>query len=385
MNYILFDDNRVQLLPLTFSRPVSKIRIGILCIDEKWIKYLSSKVSYLTEDYLSEKYHLELAQDNIWINGSVLPNKNLCDAILSLNINESLKKDGTILAYRSSSKEVPSHTHEYQKEVIIIRKTWQIFEFNDQCIRDDFDLLTKNKISKQLSSSNSAINPENIFIEEGAYVEHSILNASMGPIYIAKDAEIMEGCMVRGPFAMCQHSVLKMGAKVYGASTLGPYCKVGGEVNNSVFFGYSSKAHDGFLGNSVIGEWCNLGADTNNSNLKNNYADVKLWSYAINRFENTGLQFCGLIMADHSKCSINTMFNTGTVIGVSANIFGSGFPRNFIPSFSWGGSAGYTTYQLQKVFEVTQKVMQRRAYDFNQTEKNILSSIFELTKSYRKD
>ena len=314
-----------------------------------------------------------------------MPNKNLCDAILSLNINESLKKDGTILAYRSSSKEVPSHTHEYQKEVIIIRKTWQIFEFNDQCIRDDFDLLTKNKISKQLSSSNSAINPENIFIEEGAYVEHSILNASMGPIYIAKDAEIMEGCMVRGPFAMCQHSVLKMGAKVYGASTLGPYCKVGGEVNNSVFFGYSSKAHDGFLGNSVIGEWCNLGADTNNSNLKNNYADVKLWSYAINRFENTGLQFCGLIMADHSKCSINTMFNTGTVIGVSANIFGSGFPRNFIPSFSWGGSAGYTTYQLQKVFEVTQKVMQRRAYDFNQTEKNILSSIFELTKSYRKD
>ncbi|MGB1307109.1 MAG: glucose-1-phosphate thymidylyltransferase, partial [Flavobacteriales bacterium] len=218
-----------------------------------------------------------------------------------------------------------------------------------------------------------------------AKVEHAILNASTGPIYVGKDAEIMEGSIVRGPLAMCENSVLKMGAKIYGATTLGPYCKVGGEVNNSVLLGYSNKGHDGFLGNSVLGEWCNLGADTNNSNLKNNYAEVKLWSYQSERFVNTGLQFCGLIMGDHSKCGINTMFNTGTVVGVSANVFGAGFPRNFVSSFSWGGSAGYMTYRLNKVFEVAEKVMQRRAIEFNQVEKDILTEVFELTKSYRKD
>ena len=205
----------------------------------------------------------------------------------------------------------------------------------------------------------------------------------MGPIYIGKDSEIMEGSLVRGPFALGENSILKMGAKVYGATTIGPYCKVGGEINNSVLFGYSNKGHEGFLGNSVLGEWCNIGADSNTSNLKNNYAEVKLWNYENERFINTGLQFCGLMMGDHSKCGINTMFNTGTVIGVSANIFGAGFPRNFIPSFSWGGAAGFSTYHMNKVIEVAKVVMKRRALDLSELDKNILQHVFETTSKFR--
>jgi len=385
MNYILFDDNRQHLLPLTYTRPVADIRLGILTISEKWQKALSSEVSYSTEEYLSAKFPLIISDDNVWINGSVCPDENLLNAIHSLENNQSLKKGDTVLAYRSSTNTIPQSSVDYSQEILQLSRLWQIFQFNVDCIRSDFDMLTKGRQSQAISSTNATTSSEHIFIEEGAVVEHAVLNASSGPIYIGKDAEIMEGSLVRGPLAMCEHSVLKMGAKIYGATTLGPYCKVGGEVNNSVLFGYSNKGHDGFLGNSVIGEWCNLGADTNNSNLKNNYAEVKLWNYSIGRFENSGLQFCGLIMGDHSKCGINTMFNTGTVIGVSANIFGAGFPRNFVPSFSWGGSSGYSTYQLRKVYEVAEKVMERRSKAFDEVEKGIIDSVFELTKSYRKD
>ena len=290
----------------------------------------------------------------------------------------------TLIAYRSK-KSIPSDVILYEDNFMQISQLWHIFEYNDDCIKSDFKLITEGRISELISETNACTNPENIFLEEGAKVEHAILNASTGPIYVGKNAQIMEGCIVRGPLAMCENSVLKMGAKIYGATTLGPYCKAGGEVNNSLLMGYSNKSHDGFLGNSVLGEWCNLGADTNNSNLKNNYAEVRLWNYPSERFINTGLQFCGLVMGDHSKCGINTMFNTGSVVGVSANIYGTGFPRNFVPSFSWGGSAGYVSYHLNKVFEVAEKVMQRRAVDFNQVEKDILVKIFELTKSYRKD
>ncbi len=385
MNYILFDDNRQHLLPLTYTRPVADIRLGILTISEKWQKVLSSEVSYSTEEYLSAKFPLTISDDNVWINGSVCPDENLLNAIHSLENNQSLKKGDTLLAYRSSTNSIPQSSIDYSQEILQLSRLWQIFQFNGDCINSDFDLLTKGRQSQAISSTNATTSPEHIFIEEGAVVEHALLNASSGPIYIGKDAEIMEGSLVRGPLAMCEYSVLKMGAKIYGATTLGPYCKVGGEVNNSVLLGYSNKGHDGFLGNSVIGEWCNLGADTNNSNLKNNYAEVKLWNYSIGRFENSGLQFCGLIMGDHSKCGINTMFNTGTVIGVSANIFGAGFPRNFVPSFSWGGSSGYSTYQLRKVYEVAEKVMERRSKVFDEVEKDIIDSVFELTKSYRKD
>jgi UDP-N-acetylglucosamine diphosphorylase/glucosamine-1-phosphate N-acetyltransferase len=254
---------------------------------------------------------------------------------------------------------------------------------NDKAIQQDFDLLTEARTSQPIPAGVQAVNPENIFIEEGAKLTFATLNAADGPIYIGENAEIMEGVVVRGALAMCENSVLKLGAKVYGATTIGPFCKVGGEVNNSVLFGYSSKGHDGFLGNSVIGEWCNLGADTNNSNLKNNYAPVKLWDYNTGRFAKTGLQFCGLMMGDHSKCGINTMFNTGTVIGVSVNIFGSGFPRNFVPSFSWGGASGFTEYKTNKVFEVAKVVMQRRGITFDVKDQAILEHVFAATSSYR--
>ena len=384
MNYILFDDSREDLLPLTFTRPVSQIRVGILTITEKWEKYLNTKCSFFTEDYLQHKFLLNTAKDNYWINGSICPNAELVKAINSLEENQCLKQNDTVIAYRSELN-IPNFTLEFEGNFVQIKQLWHIFEYNDICIKSDFELLTEGRKSQEISKTNAYSNPENIFIEDGAKVEHAILNASSGPIYVGKNAEIMEGSIVRGPLAMCENSVLKLGAKIYGATTLGPYCKVGGEVNNSVLMGYSNKGHDGFLGNSVLGEWCNLGADTNNSNLKNNYADVKLWNYSSQRFTNSGLQFCGLIMADHSKCGINTMFNTGTVVGVSANIFGAGFPRNFVSSFSWGGSSGYMTYKLDKVFEVAEKVMQRRSVEFDQIEKDILSTVFELTKSYRKN
>ena len=333
MNYILFDNNRDKFLPLTYTRSVSDIRIGILTIYEKWKFFLGTELSVKTIDYLQPKYNLVIKSDNIFINSSVLPSTELIDSINRLNDNEAIFFNNTIIAYRNN----PNKKIEFNKPIVYISELWHIFQFNSQCIKDDFKLITNNKTSQKLSDTNRFINKENIFVENGAKVEHCILNASDGPIYIGKDSEIMEGSMIRGPFALCNNSIIKMGAKIYGGTTFGPHCKVGGEVNNSVLLGFSNKSHDGFLGNSIIGEWCNLGADTNTSNLKNNYASVKIWSEKENSFIDTGLQFFGLIMGDHSKTSINTMFNTGTIIGSCVNIFGSGFPRNFVPSFSWGG------------------------------------------------
>lgn len=389
MNYILFDGNvRNALLPFTYTRPVADIRVGILTIREKWEKYLGLTTTTITEEYLEEKYPMVEMKENILINSSFLPTKLLIEEVKKLSVNEAIFKDDEVIAFytEDTQEEVDFETYtqiEYEEEIIQIKNTWDIFSLNDKAIAQDFEFLTQGKTSQPIPEGVQAINKEQIFIEEGATVLFSSLNASGGPIYIGKDAEIMEGSSVRGPFAMCEHAVLKMGAKIYGATTLGPYCKVGGEVNNSVLFGFSNKGHDGFLGNSVLGEWCNLGADTNNSNLKNNYAEVKLWSYETQRFARTGLQFCGLIMGDHSKCGINTMFNTGTVIGVSANIFGSGFPRNFVPSFSWGGASGFTQYLPKKVFEVAEVVMKRRNIVFDEQEKKILEQVFEDTKQYR--
>ena len=387
MNIILFDDDRENLYPLSLTRPISDFRIGISTIKEKWEFYYND-VSVKTDDYLSEKFPIKKKKDNLWINASVLPNKDLVTEINSLRKGELLKKGKMVIAIYnhifSASKldDIKSHSI-FNK----ITDLCDIFSLNGEEIQNDFDRMITNKSNqfskKQIEETNIKIGNNPIFIEKGAKVHHSILNTTDGPIYIGKDAEIMEGSMVRGPFAMCNNSVLKMGSKIYGPTTLGPFCKVGGEVNNSVFFGYSSKAHDGFLGNSVIGEWCNLGADTNNSNLKNNYEEVKVWNYKTEKFKKTGLQFCGLIMADHSKCGINTMFNTGTVVGVSSNIFGSGFPRNFIPSFSWGGNSGFTTYKTNKVFEVAEIVMKRRNIEFTDDDKSILENVFELTSKYR--
>jgi UDP-N-acetylglucosamine diphosphorylase/glucosamine-1-phosphate N-acetyltransferase len=255
---------------------------------------------------------------------------------------------------------------------------------NEKAIQQDFEFLTKGRKSQTLSATNRVVNPKNIFIEEGARVEFAILNASTGPIYIGKDAEVMEGSKVRGPFALCNNAVLKMDAKVYGPTTIGPFSKVGGEVHQSVIIGYSNKAHDGFLGHSVIGEWCNLGADTNTSNLKNSYEEVKLWSYTEDSFVPTGLQFCGTIMGDHSKCGINTMLNTGTVVGVSANVYGPGYQRNFVPSFSWGGTMGYVDFDLNKAFRIAAAVFERRGKQFDENEKDILREVYSLTYKNRR-
>jgi UDP-N-acetylglucosamine diphosphorylase/glucosamine-1-phosphate N-acetyltransferase len=390
MNYILFDgDVRKSLLPFTYTKPVADLRIGILTIREKWEKYLSLTTTTITEEYLEEKYPMVELEENILINASFCPTKSLVDKVKNLTKNEAIFKGEDVIAFFTSDTQDEVNFDEYtqiefEEELLQIKNTWDIFSLNDKAIQQDFDLLTEGRVSQPIPDTVQCINKENIFLEEGAKITFAILNASSGPIYIGKDAEIMEGSVVRGAFAMCNNAVLKLGAKIYGATTLGPYCKVGGEVNNAVLMGYSSKAHDGFLGNSVLGEWCNLGADTNNSNLKNNYAEVKLWDYETGRFAKTGLQFCGLMMGDHSKCGINTMFNTGTVVGVSANIFGSGFPRNFVPSFSWGGASGFTEYKTNKVYEVAGVVMQRRKLVFDEVEQRILQHVFEETAQYRK-
>jgi len=389
MNYILFDGSvRNSLLPFTFTRPVADIRIGILSIREKWEKHLGYTTTTITEEYLEAKYPMVELEENILINASYLPTKSLVEQVRNLSENQAIFKGEEVIAFFTSDTQEDVDFTLYKQiecseDVLQLKNTWDIFSLNDKAIKADFGLITQGRTSQPIPEGVHAINKENIFIEEGATISFSSLNASKGPIYIGKDSEIMEGCLVRGPFAMCEHSVLKMGAKVYGATTLGPYCKVGGEVNNSVLFGFSSKGHEGFLGNSVLGEWCNIGADTNTSNLKNNYAEVKLWNYHTERFTNTGLQFCGLMMGDYSKCGINTMFNTGTVVGVSANIFGSGFPRNFIPSFSWGGAAGFTTYQLNKVIEVAKVVMRRRDVQFSKIDENILQHVFDETAKNR--
>lgn len=390
MNYILFDGNvRNQLLPFTFTRPVAEIRVGILTIREKWEFFLGFTTTTVTEDYLSEKFPFLELERNILINASFLPSENLIDIIRGLEENQAVFLDDEPIAfYTTEGQEVDFESYDiiqYEHEdVLRIEHTWDIFSKNGEAIKRDFAMLTKDRKSQPIPQNIWTKNPESIFIEEGANIEFCTLNASEGPIYIGKNTEIMEGSMIRGPFALCEHSTLKMGVKIYANTTIGPHCKVGGEVNNSVFFGYTNKGHDGFLGNSVLGEWCNLGADTNNSNLKNNYAEVGLWDYETGKFSKTGLQFCGLMMGDHSKCGINTMFNTGTVVGVSANIFGAGFPRNFIPSYSWGGSGGFTTYKLDKAFEVAKMVMSRRNIEFLEVDKKILEHVYEETSKWSK-
>jgi len=391
MNYILFDGPaRTALLPFTYTRPVADIRIGILTIREKWEKYLGSTTTTLTEEYLSEKYPMVELEENVMINASYLPNANLVEIISNLQSNQAVFKDDAVIAFftNDSQEEVDFDQYEiieFTGDCLTVEHTWDIFAKNDAAIREDFALLTEDRTSQRFSKTVNVISPENIFVEEGAKMEFVTLNASTGPIYIGKNAEIMEGSVIRGPFALCEEAQVKLATKVYGATTVGPHCRIGGEINNSVLFGYSNKGHDGFLGNSVLGEWCNMGADSNNSNLKNNYEEVKLWSFETESFAKTGLQFCGLMMGDHSKCGINTMFNTGTVVGVSANIFGSGFPRNFVPSFSWGGASGFVTYQTNKAFEVAKIVMDRRHEAFTDQDKAILEHVFEQSKKWRNE
>lgn len=387
-NLVLFDDySRGDLLPFTYIRPVPEIRFGILTITEKWEKYYDLRASFYTQDYLAAKYTFKNSPSSHFINGKVCPSNDLVEKINHLTKNSGLKIGNELIAYFGEHLDIEKallHSEEIKIDVLMIRFPWDIFSKNDRAIREDFELLTKGRVSQKLSETNTLIgSSKDLFIEDGAIVEASILNTKTGPIYIGKDAEIMEGSVVRGPLALCEHGVLKLSTKIYGATTIGPYSKVGGEINNSVIFGFSNKSHDGFLGNSVLAEWCNLGADTNNSNLKNNYAEVKIFNYRHNKMIGTGLQFCGLMLGDFSKSGINTMFNTGTVVGVGANVFGGGFPATHLPSFIWGGAEKTETYQLHKMFETTEIVFSRRGKSFTQVDKDILSKVFELTSQFR--
>lgn len=394
-NIILFDDDSWgSFLPLSFTRPICELRIGILTIREKWEKYLKGQVSYITQEYLSEKYPISIKDHNYIINGSVLPDPKLATLISQLDHNEALLFEDTLIAahldknqfdnlLENDSLDEISGIEVSESDFVKVRNVTDMFRLNEQEVIKDFTLITKGRKSKRIPEHVRTLG-EQIFIEEGAQLDHCILNATSGPIYIGKNAHIMDGVLVRGGLALCENAVLKLGAKIYGATTIGPFSKVGGEVNNSVILGYSNKAHDGFLGNSVIGEWCNLGADTNNSNLKNNYTSVRVWNYDSERFEDSGLQFCGLIMGDHSKSAINTMFNTGTVVGVFANIFGEGFPRNFVPSFSWGGKQGFMTYKLPKALETAKVVMSRREKALDDMEIAVLEKVFQSTSKFRK-
>ncbi len=385
---IIFSDAQFweNFLPLTFTKPVAEMRCGILTFSERWQKLLNiSEVSYITEDYLQDKFKTYEKKEGLLLVPNFLPSENVLKQIKNLQKGEALVFKNEVLAARLdmsnfSLNQIEKMTDIYE-DLLFFEKPTDLFSYNDKAIDFDFKILTEGKTSQKLSETNGFLgNKEDLFIEEGAQIEFATLNTKTGKIYIGKNAEVMEGSLLRGPIALCEGSKFNMGSKVYGATTVGPHSKVGGEVNNIVIFGFSNKGHEGFVGNSVIGEWCNIGADTNSSNLKNNYAEVKLWSYKTKRFENTGLQFCGLIMGDHSKTAINTQLNTGTVIGVGANIFKSGFPPNLIEHFSWGGMKGDEKFKLEKAYEVAEKAMARRKIPLSEDDKAILKNIYENNK-----
>jgi UDP-N-acetylglucosamine diphosphorylase/glucosamine-1-phosphate N-acetyltransferase len=389
MNIILFDDPsiRLDLLPFTFTRPVGDIRVGILTIAEKWKRLTGDEVSFQTESYLSAKYPSKKSNDNYFINGAICPDEAVLNAVKNLKSGEGLSTGETLLAARSSEESVPALNSikcANYSAAILVDQLWRIFQLNGYQIRSDYKLITTGRNSIGLEDVHTcSYNTADIFVEEGVVIRAAILNAEHGPIYLGKNSQIHEGAIIRGPFALGENSHVNMGAKVRGDTSVGPFSKIGGEVSNSVIFGYSNKAHDGFLGNSVIGEWCNLGADTNTSNLKNNFENIKLWNYQKKGFKDSGLTFCGLMLGDHSKCGINTMFNTGTVVGVSASIFGDGYPRTFIPSFAWGGAAGFTTFRLDKALDTARKAMSRRDVDLGEIDTKIMEEVFKQTADYR--
>jgi UDP-N-acetylglucosamine diphosphorylase/glucosamine-1-phosphate N-acetyltransferase len=393
-HFCLFDDSfRDQLLPLTFTKPVSELRLGILSIREKWEKRINTSItSWKTQEYLNCKYPFQETDETVFLNGHVCPTKAVANLVSGLKMKQGIICGDRIIAVRtkqSAQDFAISNFHEVEwlkceEELTILSNSWDLFTRNSEQIQADFELITQGRNSEPIPASCFVQGIENIFIEKGAKISFASLNASTGPIYIGTDSEIMEGALIRGPFVLGEHSVVNMGAKIYGPVSVGPFSKVGGELNTVNIQAFSNKGHDGFLGSSVIGEWCNLGADTNTSNLKNSYVEVKLWNYPANRFINTGLQFCGLIMGDHSKCGINTMFNAGTVVGVCCNIHGTGYPRNFVPSFSDGGSQGYRVNQTPEVFKTANRVMERRNQIFTPEDQKILAEVFEQTKRYRK-
>ena len=391
-NIILFDDTDVrrQLLPLTYTRPTALLRIGITTIEEKWRSLLgASSMSYLTVPYLKEKYRLKARRTNLLIAGHVVPTAELAKQVAALADGEALMAGEDLIAFNGSARDFDAR--HYSKVVypidskpLIIKQLPDLFLHNDEVLKQDFERLTAGRQSEPLSATNTVIgDPSLVFLEKGTVVEGAILNVKNGPIYVGEDAEIMEGACIRGSLAMCPHSLVRMGAKVYGATTLGPHCKIGGEVENSIMIGYSNKAHDGFLGDAVLGEWCNIGGGTTASNLKNDYSEIKLWNYQAMRFVRTGLQFCGLFMGDHSKTGVNSMFNTATVLGVGVNIHGTGFPRNFVASFQEGGASGMKGVKLETFFAIAERVMARRGVELTQVDRDIFTAIYNISDRYK--
>ena len=390
MNIILFDekDNWTDLLPISFTRPIADIRIGILTIAEKWQHLLpEARISYKPADYLTVKFATEETGDDIIILSNILPDAYLAARIAALQHGEALIAAGKMIALCGTLQQFEASQRSSDitvDDVDSIVWLYDIFLKNDAQLRADFEIITRGRTSAPIDDSCTIIGSrDQIFIEEGATVQGATLNTLGGPIYIGKDATIMEGSCIRAPFAACTHAQVNMAAKIYGATTLGPHCKVGGELNNVVIIGYSNKAHDGFLGNAVVGEWCNIGAGTNASNLKNDYTEIKLWNYRTHRFLKTGLQFCGLILGDHSKIGINCMLNTATVIGVGVNIHGAGFPRAFVASFLEGGSAGYTDVSVAKFFDIAKRMMARRGITLSDSDKEIFESIYAIADNYK--
>lgn len=390
MNYFLFDDQDIshQLKPFTFTRPVALIRLGVFTQKERWENLLGAQVNICASEKLSHVWSACENKEGIWINAAWLPSDEEVELVKNLPVDASLVTKKYLLAtHVDSSKSAPVQGNYHLNRLVnknlvsearLITRPWEIFSLNGAELRKDISWIFKNRVSQSISDPFTRIyNPENVFVEEGADVKAAIINAEDGPVYIGKGAQIQEGSIIKGPVALCEHSVVNMGAKIRPDTTIGPYCKVGGEINNCVFFGFSNKAHDGFLGNSVIGEWCNLGADTNNSNLKNNYSEVKIFSYAEQKMIGTGLQFCGLLMGDHSKTSINSMLNTGTVVGVGCNIFDGGFPPKHIVSFSWGGSRdGFELFRFEKFLEAETKVFARRKKEISPAYQNLLEALY---------
>lgn len=382
MKIELFDkpELHAELLPLSYTRPVAALRVGIDTIAEKWRHFIPGDYSWGCDTpYLREIFAPADAPD-LYIAGELIPDAELAAAVAALGADERLVAGEREIARRGAASE----TVEYKGAVTAVDRLYDIFLLNGEAIVNDFRRLTEGRSSQPLSATNTVIGaPSLIFIEEGARVEGAFLNTAAGPIYVAAGAEIMEGSMLRGPVALGTHAVVNMGTKIYPGTTIGPWCKVGGELNNVVMQGYSNKAHDGFLGNAVIGEWCNIGAGAVASNLKNDYTPIRLWNYPTGRFLRTGLQFCGLIMGDHSKAGINTMFNTATVLGVGVNIHGSGFPRNFVASFSEGSTAGFTDVSMTKFFDIASRMMARRGVELTEADKRMFYAIREAAEAYK--
>ena len=388
--------HRDDLLPLVFARPVASVRCGILTLAEKWRQYFpEATIDFAAPDYLSSSFELYQGGVTTFIDGSVLPNPELVAELRKLSSGQALISARTQVARVGESLE---EVHAYDpdapvtsNQVFVLDEPVQrltrpadVFTFNGEQIEVDFRTLTAGRTSQPIPAGVTVVGPaKNLFLSPGAVIEPSIIVCEEGPVYLGENAKVLAGSLLRGPLALCRDSLVKMGAKVYNRTTVGPNCKVGGEINNVVFYANSNKGHDGFLGNAVIGEWCNIGADTNASNLKNDYGEVRVWNYPARRFQPTGLQFHGLVMGDHSKAGINTMFNTGTVVGFSANVFGEGFPRPYIPSFSWGGAGGFQTYRLDKALATAERVLVRRGQTLTDDHRRLFQTIYERTEAFR--